>query len=266
MKKTTQKKWNQEQWKAVTVSELGKLPTVITNEWIDDILKTDKRDTFLYWGFCYLDISKNDLSTLDTKHLELLTYSSSTIFPPRSKLPKGFDPKAMIKRGQDPMLGIRELHKKGIDGRGITVATIDHGFQGQNHIEFKGSNIEKVSLFEGVKGHFHADAILSNLCGQTIGVAPKVKVIHYNTADFGEDFTTHRLLALQDILKRIKNGEEIRAVNLSGPLGYYEDNSKTAKQFNDVIEKLRKHKCEVVDSERFSKDFSCCGLKLTAVS
>jgi len=259
------KKYTQKEYKKTVYNILGELPTLITNGWFDDILKTDKCYMFMLWGFCYLDLSKNDLSGLDLKHLELITFNSSTIFPPIDKMPKGFEPKEILERGQNPFLGIRELHKKGIDGRGITVANIDGGFQSQNHVEFKGSNIEEVNLFPSVVASFHADGVLSNLCGQTLGVAPKVKVLHYNSVIGGKNFTNYRLLSLQDILKRVQNGEPIRVVNMSGPLGIFKDNSKISKQFNNLISELSKLKCEVVDSERFSENFSCCGFRLDKV-
>jgi len=262
-----------EQWKLI-VNQLGELPVKITNEWIDDIEKSDKGEDFWRWGFCYLDLSKCDLSGLDEKHTASLTFNSGTVWPNKEKMPKGFNPAKIIERGKTPMLGIEKLHKQGMDGSGITVAVIDSGFQSENHVEYKGSNIEVVNLFgEDISYHFHADGVLSNLCGQNIGVAPKARVIHYNSMPGGPNFTQQHLAALKDILGRVKTGEKIRAVNLSTTLGFNEDlkNAKNGeeyqrmlkpllKPFEPLLKELQERGCEVVDSRRFGQDFTCCDI------
>jgi len=263
---------NKTDWARMVTTGL-EMPTVITNEWIDQILSSDKADMFMRWGFCHRDLSEHDLSRITKEYFPKLTFNSSTIFPNADKMPKGFSPSEIIERGKDPMLGIKELHKKGIDGSGVTVATIDFGFQSENHSEYKGSNIQVVDLFGDTGFHFHSDGILSNLCGQNIGVAPKANVIHYSIYQgIGDNVQSAQIQILQDILKRVKGGERIRAVNISGPIvrssilndlkndseKYEAAKSELMKPLTPILYELQKLGCEVIDSERFGQDFTCC--------
>ena len=217
--------WTHDEYSKL-ITSLYEHPKVITNEWMDLVLSGKEKFNgasfaarFAHFGVCYRDLRDCDLSKLDKTHLKKLAFNSSTIFPSVDKLPSGFNPKEILSNGENPMLGIKDLHASGIDGRGITAAVIDFGFQDSGHIEFAGSNIEVVDLFGDTGYHYHADGVLSNLCGQNIGIAPKVKVYHYNTYQgYGEKVDRATLIILNDILDKVKSGIEIRAVNISAPL------------------------------------------------
>lgn len=256
------------------------IPLTLTNEWIDIMLDTNiadenqkqKRILFTHFGFCYRDLSNYDFTKVDKEHLLKVPFNSSTIFPIVEKMPKGFYPLEIIAFAKNPFMGIKELHKRGVNGEGICVATIDFGFQDEKHIEFANANIEIVDLFKDTGYHFHATGVLANLCGENIGFAPKVRVLHYNTYQgYGEEVDKATLTILKDILKRIKDGEKIRAVNISAPLlrnkklqslisdqeSWQKLRDEQVVPFMNVIEELKLLGCEVISSERFSKDFSC---------
>jgi len=284
-----------DRWDRIIRNNAGEFPQKITNAWVDQVLLTLKTEqegsqkwkdaeTILRWGFCGRDLSGHDLSGLDKEHFGYLTFSSSTVFPSTEKMPKGIHPKDILERGTNPMLGIKKLHERGIDGSGVTIANIDSGWQSEKHPEYKETNIESVDLFnDNVEWHFHADGVLSNLCGQNLGVAPKANIIHYNTQIGNKDFTSQRVACLQDILKRVKSGEKIRAVNVSGPLVaidrkvfrektrelssrdekqklFEEEENRLMEQwhFKPLLRELQSLGCEVVYSSRFWKDFSLC--------
>mgnify|MGYP002802542346 CR=1 FL=1 len=262
------------------ITSLYEIPKNITNEWMDSVLSGKEKyngasfaSRFSHFGVCYRDLRDCDLSKLDKSHLKKLAFNSSTIFPSADKLPSDFNPKEILLNGKNPMLGIKDLHASGIDGRGITVAVIDFGFQDSGHVEFAGSNIEVVDLFGDTDYHFHADGVLSNLCGQNIGVAPKAKVYHYNTYQgHGEKVDKATLKILSDILDKVKSGIKIRVVNISAPLSRdsrllgqnmpdeqrLKLKEEIEKPFLSIIEQLKTLGCEVVSSERFSQTFSCC--------
>ncbi len=68
------------------------------------------------------DISTWDFSAYTAQELaDVLNFDSKTKFSPQNKLPKGFSPKKILKQAQNPGLGVRALHKKGITGKGVSV-------------------------------------------------------------------------------------------------------------------------------------------------
>lgn len=230
-------------------------PQKITNEWVDKTKQENPQiwDNIMRWGFCYKDMSMYDLTNLDVEHLNLLTFNSSTIWPDKSKMPKDFDPNYLLEERKNPMISIKDLHKKGITGKGVIVATIDSGFQGENHQEFKGSKIKVVNVLDENEYHFHAEGVLSNLCGQNLGVAPDVKCYHYN-ASISKNKDLSTLKALKDILNKLENNIEIRAVSISGPLTV--ENSEYKEKIDNLVKKIEEHNCKVVDSNTFGKTFT----------
>ncbi len=266
-----------------------KFPTVITNEWIDkkynewknspNPSKTDW-EMIWRWGFCNRDMSKYDLSQLDKEHMAMLTFNSSTIWPSADKMPKDFNPQEILERGKNPMLGIRDLHKKGITGKGVVVACIDTLFQGGNHTEFQNANLH-IQDFAADEAYFHSEDVLSNLLGKNIGVAPEVECYYYSTNQrAGQTYFEQLMKVLNDIKKKIESGIEIRAISRSGPLVYrkiyekrkdnkdYEDFLKryfgsveNAKIVMTKIDELANLGCEVIDSNRFGSSFACCDIK-----
>lgn len=231
-------------------------PTKITNEWLDNIQKTDPKtwDNISRWGFCYKDMSKNDLSELDIDHLNKITFNSSTIWPDKSKMPVNFNPENLLTERKTPMIGINELHSKGITGKGVIVATIDSGFQGGNHEEFNGSKIKVINLEKNSENHFHAEGVLSNLCGQNLGIAPEVGCYHYNTfiSQKGRDLSIYN--ALNDINNKLDKGVKIRAVNISGPLML--DNCEFKLKIKKIVDDIESKGCKIVDSNIFGKTFT----------
>ena len=187
------------------------LPRVITNEWVDKKRKewsdgenySYVADIFRLFGLGYTDLSKYDLSKLDKEHMAMLTFNSSTIWPSADKMPKDYNPQEILERGKDPMLGIRELHKSGITGKGVAIACMDNCIN-TSHIEFSDANIH---IKDEVKQepHFHGEGVLSNLLGKNIGVAPDVECYYYAVHFWnGEKFIELYTRYLDDIINKIK--------------------------------------------------------------
>ena len=84
------------------------------------------------------DVRGKSLQNLDLRDCEdvLRTqrFDSRTRWP--AKLPAGFDPAEIMETGKDPGLGIRQLHARGITGKGIGVAIIDGPLR-LDHVESK---------------------------------------------------------------------------------------------------------------------------------
>lgn len=131
-----------------------------------------------------LDLSKS----LDM--LKLADFDSQTRWPPSSKLPAGFSAQHTMEMGKDPGLGIKELHDKGITGRGVGIAIIDQTLL-VDHQEY----VNQLRLYEegddvtdGWLGtSMHGPAVASIGVGKTVGVAPEADLYFIATGNCGVD-------------------------------------------------------------------------------
>ena len=82
------------------------------------------------------DLRKVDLSG-DPNLPATLTFNLKTRWPSKDRLPAGFSAASIMQAGLNPGLGIRDLHRQGIVGRGVTVAIIDQPMY-THHPEFEG--------------------------------------------------------------------------------------------------------------------------------
>lgn len=209
------------------------------------------------YGVSYLDLSDYDFSNLDLKDMTHIPFSSSTTWPSKSKLPKGFNPSDILRDCTTIDEEVKELHKIGITGEGVTVAVIDSSFQGGNHVEFRNARLVKATLNDVMLDdwcHFHMECVLSKLVGENLGVAPKCKVLCYEV-NTDEDNSVDVVKCLNDIKKRIGAGEVIKAVNISASIEEY---FECYKEYTTLVKELSSMGCEVIDSNRFGEDFFCC--------
>ncbi len=127
-----------------------------------------------------VDLRSYDLTALELKdRLNDLMHSD---FDNKTKwpyiLPKGFDPKRIIEYGKNPGLGINELHKAGIDGRGVGVAIIG-GPVLADHTEYKKQlKLYKELNFTSRNASPEGTAAASVLAGGTTGVSPGVDLYY----------------------------------------------------------------------------------------
>ena len=131
----------------------------------------------------YLPLDAMDLSQYDLSKLNVLRadYDAYTLWPAEAaKRPEGFEPAEFLEKRKNPGLGIRALHKQGIDGRNRAAAVID-GFLLCDHLEYH-DNLkwyERVDSGEprhGVSG----GELVSALAGKTCGVAPKADIYYFS--------------------------------------------------------------------------------------
>ncbi len=135
------------------------------------------------------DLSDKDFKNIPIKILNTIDFDSQTKFPPAENLPAEFNPRKLMENGKNPGLGIRELHREGITGKGINVAIIDqkldltHPEYAENIIGYEEvgdsfkNNLETISM--------HGPAVASLLIGKDCGVAPDAK-LYYKAAPAGE--------------------------------------------------------------------------------
>ena len=169
------------------------------------------------WGVTYSDISELDLSGFSKEQLLRMNFSLLTKWPSRDKMPKGFNPEKIIEeRKHFKGFGIDKLHEKGIDGTGVTIAYIDKPFN-FNHEEFKGLDLECKQTSDP---EFHGTCVSARVVGQKSGVAPKAKYVFYGkndwlTENYKETFVLGTIIALEDVIKKVENGERIDVIGES---------------------------------------------------
>lgn len=178
-----------------------------------------------------MDLRSSDLTNLDLRErFEDLIYAdfdSKTQWP--DKLPDNFDPQMIMKLGKNPGLGLRELHKKGIAGKGISLAIIDQGLL-VDHVEYK----EQLKMYEeihcgDIMASMHGPAVASIAVGKTVGVAPEADLYyiaetHGNCKGQGEfeyDLTwlAKSIDRIVEINKTLPKDKKIRVLSISLGIG-----------------------------------------------
>jgi serine protease AprX len=126
----------------------------------------------------YQDVRSQNLSTINRDLgeaiIKTLWFNQSTKWTKEDKQIA----QNILKLGLNPGLGIKDLHAKGITGKGITVAIIDQPLV-VDHPEFQG----KIVMYHDMgtnqpddTGSMHGPAVTSLLVGKNIGTAPDANV------------------------------------------------------------------------------------------
>lgn len=188
---------------------------ILRNE--DDLKKLD------FWGGFWNSPGGVSLVKLDLrghgKLLEEMRFDSRTKWPEPNRMPKGFDPVRLLDEGKNPGLGIRGLHKQGIDGRGVGIAILDQRLL-KNHVEYADRILqyEEVGVDDDAPPQMHGPPIVSIAVGKDCRVAPKAFVFYYAMeATFMPDNAIYCDI-IDKIIEHNENAstsERIRVVNIS---------------------------------------------------
>ncbi len=170
------------------------------------------------------DISNEDLSVVED--INDLSFDTNTTWP--DQLPEGFNPEKILEFNKNPGLGIRALHKKGITGKGVSIAIIDQALlleheQYKNNIKF----YERIHCGDETT-QMHGPAVASIAVGKDIGVAPKAR-LYYIASTFGHFTDTgyefdasimaDAVLRILEVNKGLAQDEKIRVISISKGYG-----------------------------------------------
>lgn len=198
--------------------------------------------------FWQVDLRSSDLTNLDlSERINDLIYTdfdTKTQWP--NKLPDGFDPQMIMELGKNPGLRLRELHKKGVTGKGIGIAIIDQGLL-VDHVEYK----EQLKLYEEIhcsdeKAQMHGPAVASIAVGKTVGVAPEADLyyiaethgVYKESEEFEWDLSwvAKSIDRIVEINKTLDEGKKIRVISISlgigGDMNGYEKALKSIEKAN----------------------------------
>jgi hypothetical protein len=166
------------------------------------------------------DVRSKDLSKLDLSSrknlIATLTFNQKTGWPEPNKMPTGDDPNKLLKDAMNPGLGVRELHRQGITGKGINVAIIDQPMY-LDHPEFARKIIACYDTGCGSESSMHGPAVTSLLAGTNCGTAPDARVFYAAVPSWKRD-TAYEAKALEWIIeqnKKLPAGRKIRVVSVS---------------------------------------------------
>jgi hypothetical protein len=174
-----------------------------------------------------VDLRGTDVSAarLEDRLADLLhaDFDSRTVWP--KKLPHDFDPAAIMERGKNAGLRVRELHQKGITGKGIGLAIIDQTLlTGHREYQERLRSYEELHAPPDAPAQMHGPAVASIAVGKTVGVAPDADLYYiaethgtFSQGKFEWDFTwlaksIDRILELNTALPKAR---KIRVISVS---------------------------------------------------
>lgn len=167
------------------------------------------------------DLRSKNFTAVTNRELWSISFDNYTRWPNPNRLPKGFDPEVALEKGKDPGLGVRNLHKQGITGKGINVAVIDFPLL-SSHREFEGRiryNEVDPANPNAKRLHFHGPATASLLAGSTVGVVPEATLHYYAVPDSGEEtYFPNVAKAIDLIIERnatLPESDRIRVISVS---------------------------------------------------
>jgi hypothetical protein len=181
------------------------------------------------------DCRGTDLSQLDLSGkkgvVTTLWLNQDVKWPGKEKMPSDFRPDDLFQSAMNPGLGVRQLHARGITGKGVNVGIIDQPLS-QNHPEFAG----KIAAYHDVgcnsEMSMHGPAVASLLVGTQCGTAPGARLYHVAAPSWTGD-TAYYAKALDWLVEQSKAlpaGQKIRVISVSaapsGPGSPFEKNNE----------------------------------------
>ena len=195
------------------------------------------------WGPLY-DLRHADLSQVDLAgHAADLAgsfFDTETKWP--GALPSGFDPVKILDFNRNPGLGLRDLHGRGITGKGVAIAIVDTPIL-LDHAEYDG----RLRFYgevnaKRVPANFHGGLVTSILAGRTCGVAPEAEVYYVGSHNYDLSAgmapnIAHYAQAIDELLQvnaRLPLEKKIRVISISAGWGPKNPGFKT---MNDAVRK-----------------------------
>ncbi len=180
----------------------------------DDLAKIDP-----FAGLANVSLVNLDLTGQESR-LNELHFDSRTQWPPADRLPKGFDPARLLEDGKNPGLGVRKLHERGIDGRGIHIAIIDQPLL-REHREYQDRVVQYEPIdVAKVPPQMHGSPVTSIAVGKSCGTAPGA-FVHYYAAPMWKWWEQHckPYAALVDRIvaenERRPAGQKVQVISIS---------------------------------------------------
>mgnify|MGYP002515899166 FL=1 len=203
----------------------------------------------LYDDIRYMEWNKDThklYTTPNTDILKTLTYNLDTQWTDDTL------PKQILEYGKKPPLGICDLHKLGITGKGVNVAIIDQPLA-LDHPEYKGK-IKEYKLFcpkdyDMPISSMHGPSVTSFLVGTNTGVAPDAKVYFAGVPMWLGDaqYEAQALKWIIETNKKLSEHDKIKFVSVSAAPGDNQAREHNSDMWNKVVEEAENNGICVVD-------------------
>ena len=166
------------------------------------------------------DVRWKDLSklkpTVVAAVISTLTFNEKTIWPDTNTILPGRKPDELLKKAMNPGLGVGQLHKQGITGKGVNVAIIDQPLY-QDHPEFAGKIAAYFDAGCKSESSMHGPAVASLLVGANCGTAPDAKLYYAAAPSWLKD-SSYYAKAIDWIIeqnKKLPADQKIRVISVS---------------------------------------------------
>lgn len=208
------------------------------------------------------DVRFKNLRSLDLSSRpglpDTLWFNETTVWPKASRMPSGRSPQTILSEGMNPGLGVRELHRQGVTGKGVNVAIIDLPMYA-DHPEFAGKVIAYHDLGCGSQeSSMHGSSVTSLLIGANCGSAPDARV-YYAATPGGSLDAMYDAKALDWVVEqnsRLPTGDKIRLVSVSAiPSGLGAMRTKNTKMWDEACARAEAAGIMVLDGTRTSRGF-----------
>ena len=176
------------------------------------------------------DARRCDISGLELTKEQLLNLciDKTTVMSPEQKAIVD----TYMEKCKDPGLGIRELHKQGITGKGVHMAIIDQPLGKHQEYDDNIRSHTNVNLSEvpsdWAESSLHGAAVTSIAVGKSVGVAPDASVDYYSAVNASYDPKE-----IEEYKKKIE--EKIKLYeNSPGEKAYWEGELKEIEKYGAV--------------------------------
>jgi Subtilisin-like serine proteases len=183
--------------------------------------------------FLYINESEYVLDDIKT-----YSYSDNSIFENNQEYAMD-----ILEKGKDPGLGIRELHERGITGKGVNVAIIDQNLITEKyHPEYDGKIVEYRSFgldLPSDYGSMHGPAVASLLVGETVGVAPGAKLYYASaiSSDGDSQYYADAIYWIIEENEKLPADEKIRVISVSAaPSGEGSPFKKNLESYTEAVD------------------------------
>lgn len=160
-----------------------------------------------------------DISALPA---DFISFDSQSDFS-QAVLPEHFDPEKFMEEGKNPGLGLRSLHQRGLNGKGIKIAIIDQPLA--DHQEYHGNikHYEEIGFNQRQTGAMHGSCVTSLAVGNSCGIAPEAEVYYFAAPFYDFEKNRETKIHVAEALRRcielnrsLPKNEKICAVSISG--------------------------------------------------
>lgn len=143
-----------------------------------------------------------DLSSYPESFADLASFNSSTTWPAKEKLPKGFSPDKILKRQTAAEKEINKIRKLARAGKGLSIGVIGKPIL-LTHNEYSASIVSYRQSALSPLANRESTAAMGMLAGKKLGFAPKASIYYVSPLSYGKTYGARDMFPESKALKRM---------------------------------------------------------------